>query len=413
VSTRVLPITDAARDGPEWLLTLHRLSRSVTASVDLDAALSAIVDAAHQLTGAASTAILLLEPDAHLVMRVGHGPVLANIADRALHEQRTIQVEDALAAPLVWRGESLGVLTMGALQPFALDADHTQLASELAEMAAAAVANARTYDTLRRTQQRLLETEQLSAMGHLAHGIAHELNTPLGVLISNMSVLEQYADALTRIATSTQAAITHLRLAGDPRQIATDLEAGLKAAELEYLAEDLPALASESGESARQLAGIVRSVALVAGGGPDKQTPVAVEEALEAAITLAWNEIKQRGGLVRAYTAVPPVMGTSTDLTRLFVHLLLNAAQALDERSGTIHVSLNADGDGIAARISDTGRGISTAHLARVFDSAPGGGVGLAVCQGIVRRLGGTIAIDSQFGTGTTVTVRLPRAPGA
>jgi signal transduction histidine kinase len=432
---------------PDRILTLYRVGKLVSASVDLAATLSAIVNAAQQLTGAASIAILLVEDDAQLVVRAGCGPALAamgqhvpisaGVVGRALDEGQPILIDDMqhepsrarpdldaitsirsyLAMPLVWRGETLGVVTVGALEPGALDATDARLVSELAEQASAAVANARAYDTLKRTQNRLIESEKLSGIGQLAHGIAHELNTPLGVIISNLSVLGQYADGLSQIANTTQETLKRLRRGDDPGQIATDLEAGLRAAELDYLLEDLPALASESADGAKRMASIVRSVALFARGGSDNLTPVSAEEALEAAITLAWSELKQRSELVRDYTPVPLVVGNTAELTQLFVHLLLNAAHALDCRSGTIRVSLHHEGEVVAARISDTGRGIPAEHLARVFEPffttrpvGEGSGVGLAVCHGIATRMGGTIGIESEVGAGTTVTVRLPRA---
>jgi signal transduction histidine kinase len=438
-----------APDGldPERILTLYRLGKLVSASVDLDATLNAIVNAAQQLTGAASTAILLVEDDTHLVVRAGCGPAVsavgehvpmsAGVVGRALAEGQPILIDDMhdepsrarpdldaitgirsyLATPLIWRTETLGVVTVGALEPGALDTTDAQLVSELGEQAAAAVANARDYDRLKRTQSQLIETEKLSGIGQLAHGIAHELNTPLGVIISNLSVLGQYTAGLSQIATTTQDTLKRLRQGDDPVQVATDLETGMNAAELDYLLEDLPALASESTDSAKRMASIVRSVALFARGGSDSLTPVSAEEALEAAITLAWGDLKQRSELVRDYTPVPTVLGNTAELTQLFVHLLLNAAHAFDGRAGNIRVSLKQEGEAVAVRIADTGRGIPAEHLARVFEPffttravGEGSGVGLAVCHGIATRMGGSIAIESEVGAGTTVTVRLPRA---
>src|SRR5439155_6391243 len=131
-------------------------------------------------------------------------------------------IRSYLATPLTWRDETLGVVTVGSLEPGALDVSDAQLVSELGEQASAAVANARAYDRLKRTQSRLIETEKLSGIGQLAHGIAHELNTPLGLIISNLSVLGQYTAGPKQIASTTQDKLKRSRQGDDPGHVARD-----------------------------------------------------------------------------------------------------------------------------------------------------------------------------------------------
>jgi signal transduction histidine kinase len=372
------------------------------------------------------------------------------VVGRALSEARPVLVEDMLAepnrarpdldarsgirsylaVPLAWRGETLGLVTVGVARPGALQPSHTELVSELAEQAAAAVAHAHTYAAeraqreqlaalnraLAQAQQQLVQNEKLTAIGQLAHGIAHELNTPLGVILSNLSVLTDYGETLARAIAGARLAVQQLR-AGDASEIvASQLDATLSAADLDYLLDDLPTLTDESAAAANRIAAIVRSVALFARGGSNRQAPVRLEEALEAAITLAWNELKQRAEVVRAFASTPPVSGDASELTQLFVHLLLNAAQALEDGRGVVTVSTAHEDDCVVIRIADTGRGIPAESLPRIFEPffttrpvGEGSGLGLAVCHGVVTRHGGTIDVQSSAGAGTTVTVRLPR----
>jgi signal transduction histidine kinase len=320
-------------------------------------------------------------------------------------------IRSFLAAPLVWRGVSLGVITAGSRSPGVYGETQLELASELAEQAAAGVAHAHAYaeQLARRTQledlnralvlaeQRLVQTEKLTAIGHLAHGIAHELNTPLGVIISNLSVLVGYGESLGRLAR----------------------EAGLGGGDLDYMLEDLPALTSESTASANRIAEIVRSVSIFAQSGSGHMAPMSIEDSLEAGLTLALTEIKHRARVVRTFGGVAGVVGNASELTQVFVHLLLNAAQALDERGGVVTVSTADEGGQVAVRIADNGHGIPKESLARVFEPffttrpiGEGTGLGLAVCHGIVTRHGGTIDIESVPGGETTVTVRLAAASG-
>jgi two-component system, NtrC family, sensor kinase len=445
-------------------LTLYRLGKLVTESLDLSVTLEAIVAAAHQLIESESTAILLLEDGQQLVIRAGCGavagaigervPVGAGVVGRSLREGRPVRVDDMLsepnrarpdldarsgirsflAAPLVWRGVSLGVITAGSHRPGLYGEVEVELAGELAEQAAAGVAHAHAYAeqlerrkeledlnrALIQAEQRLVQTEKLTAIGHLANGIAHELNTPLGVIISNLSVLVGYGESLGRLALLSREAALDLRRDCPPETVAGALEAGLAASDLDYLLEDLPSLTSESTASAKRIADIVHSVAIFAHTGSGHMGPISIEEALEAGLTLALTEIKHRAKVVRALVAVSPVVGNASELTQVFVHLLLNAAQALDERGGVVTVSTAEEDGQVAVRIADNGHGIPTESLARVFDPffttrpvGEGTGLGLAVCHGIITRHAGTIDIQSVPGSGTTVTVRLAAATGA
>jgi two-component system NtrC family sensor kinase len=184
--------------------------------------------------------------------------------------------------------------------------------------------------------------------------------------------------------------------------------------------EDLPALTTESTASAKRIADIVRSVSIFAQTGSGGMGPISVQEALEDGLTLALTQIKHRAKVVRAFAPVSVVVGNASELIQVFVHLLLNAAQALDERGGVVTVSTADEHGRVAVRIADNGHGMPKETLARVFEPffttrpvGEGTGLGLSVCHGIVNRHGGTIDIQSVPGGGTTVTVSLPAAARA
>lgn len=449
----------------EQLRALHQVGKVVTASLDLDSTLSSILDAAYVLTRVQLVGILLLDDPDYLVIRAARGdvaaavgeriPAEAGIVGRALRERQPVLVNDMqveetrarpdldilsglrtyLVVPLVWRSEALGALTVGAPRPSALNAVHTGLICELAEQASAAVAHARDYAreqsvreeterlyrsledrtrALEQAHQQLVQAEKLSAIGQLAHGIAHELNTPLGVIVSNLSVLGRYSDSLASIAQTASHTAERLRAPEPAGEIAEALETSLRAADLEYVLGDLPELLVESTASAERIASIVRSISIFARRDADQDSPVDLTDALESAVTLAWNELKHCGDVQRAFSDRPRVYGHTSELTQVFVHLLLNAAHAMDER-GTISISTTCDHPDVVVTITDTGRGIQPEHLGRVFDPffttrppGQGTGMGLAVCHGIIARHGGSISLASAPGQGTSVFVRLP-----
>ena len=150
--------------------------------------------------------------------------------------------------------------------------------------------------------------------------------------------------------------------------MAEALQTAAEAANLSYILQDLPQLTAESAASADKIATIVRSVATFARQGLDILAPVSVEEALEAAITLSWNELKHHGQVVRQFAGVPPVIGQLSELAQVFVHLLLNAIQSLPERVGVVSLTTQCDGSDVLVVIKDNGCGIAQEHLSRVFD---------------------------------------------
>jgi signal transduction histidine kinase len=450
------------------MTTLYRLGKLVRASLELDTTLAAIADAACDLTSAEMSAILLLDADELLVLRLGRGaaviaggvkvPMSSGIAGRALSELKTVLVADMhaesqrarpdldarsgvrayIAAPLVWDGLRLGVVTVASTEPGALGAADAALVEELAAQAAAAVAHAHAFAQeqdrraatdvvnrqlaertaqLEQMQRHLLQSEKLTAIGQLANGIAHEMNTPLGIIMSNLSVLKEYGLAIADFSGVAQDAAKRLQRLEAPGTVAAALQSAAQAANLTYILEDLPQLTDESTASADRIATIVRSVATFAQQGVETMVPIRVEEALETAITLSWNELKQHGELVRRLTSVPSVYGQMSELAQVFVHLLINAAQSLPNRQGVVTVTTEADDHEVSIIIGDNGCGIPREHLTRAFDPffstrepGMGTGMGLSVCHGIISTFGGTIALESEVGQGTRVTVRLPIA---
>jgi signal transduction histidine kinase len=229
---------------------------------------------------------------------------------------------------------------------------------------------------LQHARQQLLQVEKLATIGQLAPGIAHELNTPLGVIISNLSVLAGYGASLAQVTLVTR-------------------DGGPQAADLDYILEDLPALTSESIASANRLAEIVQSVALFARDDPSKMAPVNVEDALQAALTLTWHELKQRATVSRELTGVPPIVGNASELALAFVHLLRRAAQALPVRGGVVSVSTAYADGGVTICIADNGAA---------------GGPPLSLANEVILRHQGTIDVHSEPAGGTTVTIRLTAA---
>ncbi len=258
---------------------------------------------------------------------------------------------------------------------------------------------------LRRTQEQLILADRRTTLGTLSSGLAHEINNPLAFILSNLQFVKlSLADA-----------------AKGP--LAPD---ALK---------DLTEAVDEAAQGAQRVRQIVRSLKTVSRGDEgDRRTSVDVEAVCAAALDMAWSELKHRARLVREAQPVPRVIANEARLTQVVLNLLINAAQAIDEKTAKaasgdgkrqgrddneIRVLTSTDAFGRARiQISDTGPGIPPELRGRLFDPffttkpvGQGTGLGLSTCQGVVHSLGGTIEVDSTPGEGATFIVTLPAAP--
>ncbi len=258
---------------------------------------------------------------------------------------------------------------------------------------------------LRRTQEQLILADRRTTLGTLSSGLAHEINNPLAFILSNLQFVKlSLADA-----------------AKGP--LAPD---ALK---------DLTEAVDEAAQGAQRVRQIVRSLKTVSRGDEgDRRTSVDVEAVCAAALDMAWSELKHRAKLVRETKPVPRVIANEARLTQVVLNLLINAAQAIDEKTAKaaagdgkgqgrddneIRVLTSTDAFGRARiEISDTGPGIPPELRGRLFDPffttkpvGQGTGLGLSTCQGVVHSLGGTIEVDSTPGEGATFIVTLPAAP--
>jgi signal transduction histidine kinase len=244
-----------------------------------------------------------------------------------------------------------------------------------------------------RLRAHLAESERLRALGLLAAGVAHEVNNPLTVIAGCAELSVLALNALdTHVAPEGGAALRNLS---------------------KYLAD--------IARSAERIAGVVRGIATL--GRPDVavSAEVDVREALTTSIRLVTNEIRHRARLVRNLQAVPPVRGSLSKLVQVFVNILTNAAHSIPEGSQRTHevrvaTAVSSRGD-VVIDISDSGCGMTREVRERVFEPffttkpvGSGMGLGLSISHRLISELGGTIAVTSSLGNGSSFRIELPAA---
>ncbi len=252
---------------------------------------------------------------------------------------------------------------------------------------------------LREMQARLLQAERLATLGQVSAGIAHELMNPVSYLSQNVEVMRTELAAISTYLTP--------RLAEQPDP------------EVQAALDELPHILADIEQGARH----VRQVAL---GIRNQVRGLDVEETSDLADVagfvskLARAEVRNRGQLSVRGPSVK-VHGGPVKLSQVLLNLIVNAAQAMDEGTpgGRIELGWEATtAESVRVWVTDNGRGIPLELQQRVFEPlfttkpvGVGTGLGLSICRELVAELGGSLTLTSEVGKGTTVEIRLRRAP--
>jgi signal transduction histidine kinase len=230
-----------------------------------------------------------------------------------------------------------------------------------------------------KTLDQLIQTEKLASLGILARGVAHEFNNLFSGVIGYCSfALSQEKTELMKKA----------------------LEVSLAACQRASM--------------------LVENLQSFAGKGRTKLEAVDVREALKKSLQLIGVSLKfKKIKLKKKLKRVSPVKADKLELQQVFLNLLANAMQAV-ESQGAIRVNMAEEGGYVDITFTDDGCGIPEENLPRIFEpffstkgvhgdgKAPGTGLGLSVCYGIVAKYGGTIRVESEVDKGSTFVVRLP-----
>jgi signal transduction histidine kinase len=307
------------------------------------------------------------------------------------------------------------ILVTGIKEPFELIfRESKQAEKKLHEYAYALTASNKelqqAYDDLKTAQARLLQQDKMASIGQLAAGVAHEINNPMGFIISNLSSLDRYVEKLTTFLGSYEKF-----LGGCESAISKALTQERQKHKVEYICSDMPILISESLEGAERVRKIVQDLKSFSRVDSFEYDYADVNKGLESTVSIVWNELKHKATVTKEYGRLPRVWCNLGQLNQVFMNILVNAAQAI-ESSGTIQIKTWAEGERVYINISDTGKGISAEYLNRVFDPffttkevGKGTGLGLSIAYDIVvNKHGGIIGATSEVNKGSSFIVSLP-----
>ncbi|HEX2953898.1 MAG TPA: ATP-binding protein [Bacillota bacterium] len=239
---------------------------------------------------------------------------------------------------------------------------------------------------LEETQLQLVQSEKMALLGNLIAGIAHEINSPLGTIKSNVEMETMLLKSEEAVAAEhcsdlfgQVASMNHINKLALDRIIA-----------------------------------LVKSLKNFARLDEADLKEANLQEGIESTLLILSNQLKTRIDVIKDFHEIPPVLCYPQQINQIFLNILLNAIQAIDGK-GSITIATLYEGGSVKVRFSDTGSGIPPELLPKIFksgfttkDREHGTGLGLSICQAIIQKHKGRIAVESKVGQGTTFTVELP-----
>jgi signal transduction histidine kinase/HAMP domain-containing protein len=261
----------------------------------------------------------------------------------------------------------------------------------------------------REKDRTLMHNEKMVSLGHLAAGVAHEINNPMSYVTSNLKILSEYFDEIVRICRALQESGGH-----GPAPVTAS---GRKPVDIETILADGTNLIRESLDGAERVISIIQDMKSFSRMDTLQMHLVALDSCLDKALNICHNELKYVATIRKEYEPGLEVLCHPGQLNQVFLNLLVNAGQSITP-PGEIILKCRHDEEFVYASVSDTGSGIPKEVVERIFDPFfttkemnEGTGLGLSISHEIIKNHHGEFSVESSVGSGTTFTIKLPRAP--
>ena len=268
-------------------------------------------------------------------------------------------------------------------------------------------------DELRKNREKdvlLLQKDKLASIGQLAAGVAHEINNPMGFIMSNMNTLKDYTDSISKYC-KLLSSMLEKNCTEENMQV---LKAEINKLDIEFIMDDIEPLIVQSIEGADRVKRIVLDLKDFARAEDESFEPTDLNACIRNTVNMVNNEIKYVADVDLQLGDIPQINCSRHQINQVLVNMLVNAGHAI-EKHGTITLNTRLDGEQVILLISDTGCGMTEDIRNRIFDPffttkkvGDGTGLGLSISHGIIKKHGGEIEVESEPGVGTIFTIRLP-----
>ncbi|MEG4963438.1 MULTISPECIES: AAA family ATPase [unclassified Microcoleus] len=455
------------------LCAILKASHAISGEIELGKLLSSLLSIVIENAGADKCVFMLLRDDRLLIkgsITLGSEPVVLQrlrveesqdiplkLIYKVLHFRQTTvlvnatvdptlandpyivrqQPKSILCSPILHQGKLMGILYLeNNLATGAFTSDRVELLNLLCAQAAISIENARLYERsqtyaqqleqalhdLQQTQLQMIQSEKMSALGNLVAGVAHEINNPVGFLTGNLNEAKRTVQDLTE----------HLALYRTQASAANIADHAVEI-DLDYIIEDLPKMIDSMQLGCDRIKGISTTLCTFSRADKDCKAPFNIHSGLDSAILILKYRLKANDRrpaivVVKDYGNIPEIECFPGQLNQVFMNIIANAIDALDESNigrhfagikanpNRIKIITSAENQQVKITISDNGKGMNESVKQKIFDHlfttklvGKGTGLGLAIArQIVVEKHGGTIEVNSVLAEGTEFTILLP-----